>query len=175
MSASVHSFNEQPSQRKAQPPPKSDPLDGLEWLIWLEKPTQPIMTKWGHIFWYGWLDNWLKRTVGSIVCPTWKDKINRNELMPVFGNIKPEQDNRYQEPAEELTTMGWIWKGICAIFLSGFGVLTVFKLLNLGQYFGDRNRRRNPNEPYFEGNRERNIKIALVFVLMMLILLKLEF
>ena len=176
MSANIHGINDGPSQRATagdKNKPSSDPFEGLECLICVEKPVQPVMTKWGHVFCYACIDNWLKRTVGRIICPTCREPIDRETLEPILGNVNVEADNRYNTgPAEQLTPLQWIWKSIVLIFTSGFGLLPALKFLNLGRYFGD-GRRRNPNEPYFEGETERKMKIGITLVLVFLIFLKL--
>ena len=47
MEENVHGFDEGAQQRNKK---EDDPLQGFEWSIWVEKPIQPVMTKWGKIF-----------------------------------------------------------------------------------------------------------------------------
>ena len=52
MEGNVHGFNDGPQQRNNNQQDEDekdrDPLQGLECSIWVEKPIQPVMTKWGN-------------------------------------------------------------------------------------------------------------------------------
>ena len=172
--SNIHGFSEGTHNRNHNIDQKSDtssdPLNGMECSICIEKLVDPVMTSWGHIFWYGWLNNWFDNTAGDIVCPTCRVKVDRKALVHILGDSK-EHDHRYnQEGAQpQRTTLQIIWAAVVVIFTSGFGVMPLLEFLKLGQFFGDRPALHH-DQALFERRNEKIAKTTLVVVLMVLIL-----
>ena len=73
--------------------------------ICLNTAKEPIITKCGHLYWWGWVNAWINQKNDFTVCPTCKSGLDDKSLIPIYSandenDIHPiDKDNNKKIPS----------------------------------------------------------------------------